>query len=108
MLTYPYTKLGHTLEAEVTIIGLQESEGLILEFWAEPPKGIMEELARIRIKDLTPGERIRYTTEFTTKEIGVYTIHAYLYDYGRRIGHKTDLIFVDNNSPLHNSDGENG
>ena len=94
VLTYPYTQLGHTLEAEVTILGLQHSEGLILEFWAKTPKGAFEELAKIEIIELSSGDRVRYSAEITPKETGYYTIHAYLYDYGKRIGHKTDSIFI--------------
>ncbi len=78
VLTYPYTQLEYTLEAEVTILGLRHSEGFILEFWVKTPKGAFEELARIQIKELSAGEQVRYTTEFTTKKIGSYTIHAYL------------------------------
>jgi hypothetical protein len=92
VLSHPYTTIGKTLSVEATIKGLRKSTGLKLEFWVETPSGKFEEQAIIDIKELSDGEEARYSAEFTPKEMGYYTIYAYLYDGQRRIGHRTDSI----------------
>jgi len=94
VLSHPYTEIGKTLSAEATIKGVRKSTGLKLEFWVETPSGKNEQQATIDIKDLPVGEEARYSAEFTPKEMGFYTIYAYLYDGWRRIGHKTDSIYA--------------
>jgi hypothetical protein len=94
VLSNPFTTIGKTISAEATIKGLKESTGLRLEFWVEAPAGKSEQQASIDIKDLPVGEEARYTVEFTPKEMGYYTIYAYLYDGWRRIGYKTESIFA--------------
>jgi hypothetical protein len=94
VLSHPYTTIGKTLSAEATIKGLQKCTGLNLEFWVETPSGKFEEQAKMDIKELSAGEEARYTTEFTPKESGKYTINAYLYDGWRRIGHKTNIVYA--------------
>ena len=94
VLSHPYTEIGKTLSAEATIKGLRKSTGLKLEFWVETPSGKNEQQATIDIKDLPVGEEARYSAEFTPKEMGFYTIYAYLYDGWRKIGHKTDSIYA--------------
>jgi hypothetical protein len=94
VLSHPYTTIGKTLSAEATIKGLRKSTGLKLEFWVETPSGKFEEQATIDIKELSVGEEARYSAEFTPKEKGYYTIYAYLYDEWRKIGHKTDFIYA--------------
>jgi hypothetical protein len=94
VLSHPYTTIGKTLSAEATVKGLREGTGLKLEFWVDPPSGMSEKQATTEIKELSVGEEARYTAEFTPKEIGYYTIYAYLYDGSQRIGHKSNYIFV--------------
>ena len=94
VLSHPYTSVGKTLEVEATIKGLQKSEGLKLEFWTETPSGRYEELGKIEIKELIEGEEAKYSTEITTKETGFYEIKVCLYDKRRRIGYKTNMIYV--------------
>jgi hypothetical protein len=95
VLSHPYTTIGKTLSVEATIKGLQKSTAeLKLEFWVETPSGKSEKQAEINIKELSAGEEARYTAEFTPKETGYYTIYAYLYRDWRRIGHKTNFIYV--------------
>jgi hypothetical protein len=94
VLSHPYTQIGKTLSAEATIKGLRKGAGLKLEFWVETPSGKFEEQAKINIKELSTGEEARYTAEFTPKEVGIYTIHAYLSDEWIRISHKTNSIYV--------------
>jgi hypothetical protein len=94
VLSHPYTEIGKTLSAEATIKSLRKSTGLKLEFWVETPSGKNEQQATIDIKDLPVGEEARYSAEFTPKEMGFYTIYAYLYDGWRKIGHKTDSIYA--------------
>ena len=95
VLSHPYTTIGKTLSVEATIKGLRKSTGLKLEFWVETPSGKFEEQAIIDIKELSEGEEARYSAEFTPKEMGYYTIYAYLYDGWRKIGHKTDSIYAE-------------
>jgi len=94
VLSHPYTTIGSTLSAEATIKGLQKSKGLKLEFWVETPSGKFEEQAKMNIKELSVGEEARYTSEFTPKESGKYTINAYLYDGWRRTGHKINIVYA--------------
>ncbi|MCJ7443347.1 MAG: hypothetical protein MUO26_02245 [Methanotrichaceae archaeon] len=94
VLSRPYTTIGKTLSAEATIKGLQKSTGLKLEFWVESPSGKSEKQAEINIKELSIGEEARYTAEFTPKETGHYTIYAYLYQEGKRIGKETNFVNV--------------
>lgn len=93
-MTPPYPTLETTLKCEATLVGLEQSDGLNLQLWAETPLGKFEELANIKTKSLNAGEEATYTTEITPKEEGYYTIHAYLYDGKERIGHETDVIWV--------------
>jgi len=94
VLSHPYTTIGKTLSVEATIKGLRKGTGLKLEFWVEPPAGKFEKQATIDIKELSVGEEARYSAEFTPKEIGYYTIYAYLYDGWKKIGHKTNSIYA--------------
>jgi hypothetical protein len=45
-------------------------------------------------KPLSFGEEVRYSAEITPEEEGLYTIYAYLFDSGRRIGRKVDYVYV--------------
>jgi len=94
VLSHPYTTIGKTLSAEATVKGLRQGKGLKLEFWVENPSGKSERQATTEIKELLAGEEARYTAEFTPKEIGFYTVFAYLYDGWQRIGYKTNYIYV--------------
>ena len=91
VLSHPYTAIGKTLSAEATINGLSKSTGLKLEFWVETPSGKFEEQAKMDLKELSAGEEARYSAEFTPKETGDYTIHAYLFDGWKRIDHNWRL-----------------
>jgi hypothetical protein len=98
VLSHPYTTIGKTLSAEATVKGLRKGTGLKLEFWVETPSGKFEEQATTEIKELSAGEEARYSAEFTPKEMGYYTIYAYLYDAWRNgwreISHKTNSIYA--------------
>jgi len=94
VLSNPYAAIGKALEAEATIKGLEKSTGLKLEFWVETPAGKLEEQATMNIKELSVGEEARYSAAFTPKETGYYTIYAYLFHEGRRIGCKTESIYA--------------
>ncbi len=94
VLSNPNTTIGKTISAEATIKGLRKNGDLKLEFWVETPSGKNEEQATIDLKNLPVGEEARYTTEFTPKETGYYTIYAYLYDGWIRIGFKTETIYA--------------
>jgi len=94
VLSNPYTAIGKTISAEATIMGLNESTGLKLEFWVEDPSVKSEEHASIDIKDLQVGEEARNTIEFTPKETRYYAIYAYLYDGWRRIDYMIEFIYT--------------
>ncbi len=93
-LTEPYTSMGKVVKVEAKVKGLADSEGLELEFWVDDDWGMYDELQRIEIKKLDAGQEARYTTELTPKKSGYFTIHAYLYDGWKQIGHKTDSLWV--------------
>jgi len=93
-MTEPYPPAKKTIKCEATVRGLAESEGLRLEFWADTPGGEFEELATVETAELDTGETARYTAEITVEERGSYTVYAYLYDGMRRIGRKTEHIYV--------------
>ena len=93
-MTEPYPTLETTIQCEAVIRGLNPSEGLTLEFWADTPSGEFEELASVETKALDEGEETRYSAEITVSEKGSYTIYAYLYEGVRRIGRKMEHIYV--------------
>jgi hypothetical protein len=93
-MTPPYPPLEETLRIEATLVGLEKSEGLDLEFWADTPSGEFLDLAKIETKALAANEEATYTAAITPKEEGCYTIHAYLYDDLKRIGHEKDNVWV--------------
>jgi hypothetical protein len=94
VMTEPYPPLGGPLKVEATVLGLQQSEGLDLEFCAESPSGQFQELAKIETKRLSPGEKVQYSAEITPKEEGLYTVTACLYDNFERVGRETDYVYV--------------
>jgi hypothetical protein len=95
VMAEPYTPIGETLKCEAKIMGLEKSENLDLEFWADTPSGKFEKLADIKTKELSPGEEATYSAEITPKERGIYTVYAYLYDQNDiRIDHQTDSVIV--------------
>jgi hypothetical protein len=95
LVSNSYGIIGRELEAEATIKGLGNSDGLDLQFWAESPSGKYEELADIKTKKLSRGEEASYTAKITPKEEGYYTVYASLYDNRRRIGRHSDTLWVE-------------
>jgi len=57
----------------------------------ESPQKSLKSRPQLDIK-VTVGEEARYSAEFTPKEMGLYTIYAYLYDGWRRTERKTKRI----------------
>lgn len=94
VLSNPYTSIGKTISAEATVKGLRKGTGLKLEFWVETPSGKNEQQSATETKELSAGEEARYSTEFTPKETGYYTIYAYLYDGWKRISYRTETIYA--------------
>jgi hypothetical protein len=95
LVSNSYGIIGRELEAEATIKGLGNSDGLDLQFWAETPSGKYEELADIKTKKLSREEEASYTAKITPKEEGYYTVYASLYDNRRRIGRHSDTLWVE-------------
>jgi len=87
--------MGKVVKVEAEVKGLADSEGLELEFWVEDGVGMYNELQRIAIDQLDAGQEARYATELTPTKRGYFTMHAYLCDGWRRIGHKTDNLWVE-------------
>lgn len=52
------------------------------------------ELGTVEPKDLIVGEEVRYAVEITTRQVGMYTLYAYLYDGAKRIGHELEHVRV--------------
>lgn len=88
-LTPPYPFRGTPVELEATIFGHILSRNLVLEFWAETPRGETQSLAKMGTETLAAGEQQRYTVTFTPEEEGIYILHVYLYDGANRIGYQT-------------------
>ena len=95
LVSNTYGVIGRELEAEATIKGLDNSNGLDLQFWVDTPSGEHEEIAEIKTKKLSPGEEASYTTKITPKEVGYYTVYASSYNNGRRIGRDSDSLWVE-------------
>ena len=93
-LSEPYPPVGERVRCEATLRGLAKSQGLRLEFWADTPAGNFETLGEIETKRLDAGEEAAYATEFLPKDTGMYTIYAYLFDGIRRIGRRTEHVYV--------------
>jgi hypothetical protein len=93
-MTAPYPPLGKNIKVDATLEGFEKSEGLSVELWIHTPTGNFKQLAKIETKNLSPGEEAKYSAEFNPEEKGLYTIHAYLYDNSRRIGHEVDNVLV--------------
>lgn len=93
-MTEPYAIIGEKIRCEATVLGLSDSEGLTLEFWADTPSGELEELAIVETKALSPAEEATYSAEINPEEEGPYTIYAYLYDGVRRIGREVEYVYV--------------
>ncbi len=94
VLSHPHTTIGKPIEVKATIRGLGKSEGMELQFWADTPSGKYEELAKIKTKKLSAEAEESYSTQMIPKETGYYKIYASLYDGYRRIGRKTEIIWV--------------
>jgi len=94
VLTHPYTAIGKTLEVKATIRALEKSDRLSLDIWVDTPSGKYEELAKIKAKKISAGEKSSYSAQMTPRETGYYKVYATLYDNYRRIGRKTDTIWV--------------
>jgi uncharacterized membrane protein len=66
-----------------------------MTLYSKRNENILEELAEIKTKKLSPGEEVSYTTTIIPKEKGYYTIYATLYDDRRRIGRVFDSLWVE-------------
>lgn len=93
-MTAPYSLIGKTIHCEATVRSLTHNRGLNLQIWASTPSEEFIELLDVETDELPAGEVERYTTEFTPEERGMYTIYAYLYNNGNRIGRRLDEVYV--------------
>jgi hypothetical protein len=87
--------IGGEIEAEATVKGMRDSEGLKLVFWMDTPSGKYEELAEIKTRKLSKGEEASYKAKIKPKEEGLYTVYANLYDDHGRIDRDYDIIWVE-------------
>ncbi len=93
-LTEPYPLLGQQIRCEATVRGIEESEGLTLEFWVETASGEFQGLTTLDTQEIAEGQIERFETKMMPEAVGLHTIHAYLYDGVRRIGHALDHVYV--------------
>jgi hypothetical protein len=93
-LTEPYPIIGTPITLEATIRGLSYNEGLGLEFWVETPDLTLISLDKMPTDPVPEGETVRYTTEFTPEQEGIYTVHAYLFAGTRRIDLATEYLSI--------------
>jgi hypothetical protein len=93
-MTEPYPLLGDKIDCEATVHGLEATDNVTLEFWVENPSDEFEAFHTIETGPLSAGEIERYSAEFTPTEEGLYTVYAYLFDDGRRIGRQIDYVSV--------------
>ncbi len=93
-LTEPYPALGEQIRCEATVRSLAESEGLRLEFLVETADGEFEGLEDMETEKLAADETERYIATLMPQEPGLHTVHAYLYDGAKRIGHEMDRVDV--------------
>jgi hypothetical protein len=84
---------GVTVRCEAVVLGLCDYEGLQLSFLAETPAGELEELQAIEASGCS-GERRIYGAQLETRQEGLFTIHAYLNDGARRIGHESTHLYI--------------
>ena len=94
-LADPYPPVGRLIRFEAVLKGLDESENLRLEFWADDPAGEFKETDVLETKKILPGEETRYAAGLTPQREGLYTIHAYLYDKNRQIGHESTRVWIE-------------
>lgn len=94
-LSEPYPRAGEPITIEATLRGLVPSRGLILEFWVEPPSGESISVDKTATQALEVGQVATYKSDpFVPEQEGIYVIHAYLFDDGQRIGHRTDYVSI--------------
>ncbi len=94
-LTKPYPQTGKTVFFEALVKGLQESQDLSLDFWAEDPEGNYKEFDYYSIKDMEKGDKKRYLVKLKLEKSGTYTIHAYLNQNNRRIDHELEKVLAE-------------
>ncbi len=92
-LTAPYPPPGQEIVCEAKVRGLADSQDLTLEFWSQAPSGTFA-FDTVEIGALEAEEETTKRFAMEPEEEGSYTIHAYLYDGGRRIGHEVDHVYV--------------
>jgi hypothetical protein len=88
---------GITIRCEAVVRGLCDYEGLQLSFLAETPAGELKELQTVEATGCV-GEQQIYGARMETDQEGLFTIHAYLNDGARRIGHEIthlDILSVE-------------
>jgi len=93
-LAEPYPRLGETIEVEAVVRGLELSNNLVVEIWAETPSGTLLSLDKMGLGELDAGEEKRRSVEIKLDEEGIYTFHAYLFNVNRRIGHRVEFVSV--------------
>ena len=94
ILSHPHTTVGESLEVEAIVQGVNQSEGLRLEFWSQTPSNNTIELNKIEIGKLLPDEEIRRLAILNVEETGFYTVHAYLYNNDGKLDYKSASILV--------------
>ncbi len=60
----------------------------------ESEDGDFQGINTLQTDQMDPGTRELYSTKVKPKEEGIHTVHVYLYDGVRRLGHETDRVYV--------------
>ena len=94
LVSNPYGSVGKELDVEAVLVGLGDSQGLGLSFWADTPSHEYEEIENMKTRRLSNGEAT-YSTEMKPKEEGYYTVYVSLHDDYRLIDRDYDTIWVE-------------
>ncbi|KPL21836.1 MAG: hypothetical protein AMJ93_08695 [Anaerolineae bacterium SM23_84] len=84
---------GVAIRCEAVVRGLCDYEGLELSFLAETPRGELMELPTVEAAGCV-GEQQIYGAQMETDQAGLFTIHAYLNEGPRRIGHEITHLYI--------------
>jgi len=95
LVSNPYGRVGRELDVEAVLVGLGDSEGLELSFWADTPSHEYEEIENMKTRRLSNDEEATNSTKMKPKEEDYSTVYASLYDDYRLIDRDFDTIWVE-------------
>lgn len=87
--------LDDKIKSEIGVKANDKVSNLRIEFWAEDPEHIVEEINTATTGEMSANEMKVFTTSFTPDKKGVYTIYTYLYDGIKRLGAEKMFLLVE-------------